>query len=132
MFEEISEKLEDKTEWGIFIGKTKKEDRNKYKAKYYIGIWFNDMFGWAYSHGMSFVCPNKKIDELVDKFNEWFNLDGIKFKELFNKVPYPKRDDKKGYSQKELDFYFNENTIIGNKLAISINNFCGFELNEKI
>lgn len=130
MFEKICDDFEDKTDWIINIGKLKNDYQKKYKAKYYIGIWFNDMFGWAYSHAMTFTMQNNTIDELMKKFNEWYDSEGIKFKEKFDVVPYPSHDKEKGYNWPEVEKYFKSNSLIALDLEDSINKFCGHKLND--
>lgn len=129
--EKLSDALYEELDFPIGIHELQEEYKKQFNTDYAISIWFNDMFGWAYSYAMTFLkkdCKDSK--DLITDFKKWF----AETKELFDKfnvVPYPQQTDGH-YNEKELDFYFNENSKIGNEIVKSLNKYCNYNLNTEI
>lgn len=130
--QDLSIVLGDMIKFPISIHKMIKENIEKYHTEYYISIWFNDMFGWAYSHALNFLSLNSSLEKLIGDFIKWYAFEGKKLMEKFNSVKYPKRNEKNQYHQKEVNIYFDENVEIVKPIIESINNYCKIEdLNDK-
>lgn len=132
LIENIEDELYNLTSFPVNIGEIPENSEYEvpFKAKYYLDLWFNDMFGWALSCAMTFIVPNETIQELIIGFREWYDLEGKATRERFDAVKYPTRSEEKGYDWNEVENYFNENAIIGKDLENSLNAFCGFRLND--
>ena len=106
----------------ISISELNKRYAEKYKSKYCLAIWYNDMIGWGCSYAAGFTPNNcRTIDQLTTQFDLWVEQSGDKLFAKFALVPYPHdaSDDD------ALDTYFTENYKIVEELEKSIEEFTG-------
>jgi hypothetical protein len=62
----------------------------------------------------------------VEEFGKWYDDEGKAFREEFDAVKYPNRDEDSYV--KDVEAYFKANSEIGKRLAESMDSFCEREL----
>jgi hypothetical protein len=118
---QIEEYLDNEYDACCWFGILKKDD------KHIIGMYYNDMFGWAVSDCIIFDPREvNNIDDLLEEFDKWWRVDGKTFDDRFKAVPYPKNYHEDGDYSK-VQAYFDANCKIRMYLVASIDSYCGRE-----
>jgi coenzyme F420-reducing hydrogenase alpha subunit len=127
LIEKIEDELYEETDFPVSIDELGEKATGRFGKGYMISIWFNDMFGWALSYEMAFI-PQKHstVIETVEEFGKWYDDEGKAFREEFDAVKYPNRDEDSYV--KDVEAYFKANSEIGKRLAESMDSFCEREL----
>ncbi len=98
--------------------------------KYYFSVYYNDMFDWALSWGLSIPTSASTPKEAIREFKSFLNREDVyEILEKFDAVPYPVRnEDNTGYGFREdgesnLDYYFRRNREIYNDFIEKLKDF---------
>ena len=122
--EQIESILDSKYDACFWFGILEKDNRH------IIGMWYNDMFGWAVSDCIVFD-PREvdNINDLLQEFDKWWELDGKNFNDNFKAVTYPRSYMQDGDYSK-VQAYFDANCEIRVDLVKSLDSFCGKKVND--
>lgn len=97
------------------------------KKNIYLNIWFNDKFGWAYSHNLVIISKFDNIRNSVNYFKELLeNKDIQNIFRKFNNIEYPMKENGT-YTSSFINEYFIKNINIYNELVVYLNKTTSYQ-----